>query len=111
MLANLDILINFKSKDLIKTMGNCCQARDEKTKEALGLDSPKGDKVEVEVDLKEDLNETAGLEFYLNTSGAVEEDEAFAMRESVDKGSAVAFFQNTLEVNSDTGSGINANQE
>ena len=49
--------------------------------------------------------ETAGLEFYLNTSGAVEEDEAFANRQSLEhKSSAVAFSANTIEVNSDTGS-------
>ena len=49
------------------------------------------------------MNETAGLEFPLNTSGAVDEDEDFAAR---NKGQdAMAISAKTLEINSDSESG------
>lgn len=56
----------------------CCHARDEKAKDALGLGG--GDKA----DNKKKLDESAGLEFYLNTSGACEEDDNFGKRRSLE---------------------------
>ena len=58
----------------------CCHARDEKAKDALGLNGAGADKS----DNKKKLDESAGLEFYLNTSGAYEEDDAFGKRRSLE---------------------------
>lgn len=76
----------------------CCHARDESTKAALyGKDSatPRDDKE------KQDLDETLGIEFPLNTSGALDEEENEIEKMRHKEG--VAFSTNTIEV-SDTGS-------
>jgi len=79
----------------------CCHAREESTKAALHGEhsaTPKDDKE------KQDLDETLGIEFPLNTSGALEEeeDEIEKMRHK----EGVAFSTKTIEV-SDTGSNTN----
>ena len=56
----------------------CCHARDEKAKDALGLNG------EDKADNKKKLDESAGLEFYLNTSGALEEDNTYGKRRSLE---------------------------
>ena len=56
----------------------CCHARDEKAKDALGLGEG------AKADNKKKLDESAGLEFYLNTSGALEEDNTYGKRRSLE---------------------------